>query len=353
MSDYALEIELKYAATPAALAVLADAERLGPALLGPTVVNDESDRYLDTPDRRLSAAGWACRLRTRRVDGIARTFVSLKGPAEPAVAEMHRRPEIEAEAPDDLDPARWPPSPARELVDRLRDGAAARGVRRPRTAAVRASGHRRRTAHRDALTRRRHRHARCPAAGPVRRGGASSSAISATTIGSTRSHGTSPPFPACAPTGAPSSKHALELLIDAMPRCRAEPRDRRRASCWRRREAGDVHVRRLGRRAVGRAVPARPPPVRLGATAGLVVLPWRGAARFRARRSTCRSCSSCRRSRSRPSRPEHGLAARALASIVAFAAMLPVSLVAIRARPQWVAFVAIGRSWPTRPRPWR
>jgi inorganic triphosphatase YgiF len=123
MSEYALEIELKYAATPAALAVLADADRLGAALLGPTVVNDESDRYLDTPDRRLSAAAWACRLRTRRVDGIARTFVSLKGPAEAAVAGMHRRPEIEAEAPDDLDPARWPPSPARELVDRLRDGA--------------------------------------------------------------------------------------------------------------------------------------------------------------------------------------------------------------------------------------
>ena len=122
MSDYALEIELKYAATPAALAALADAERLGPALLGATVVNDETDRYLDTPDRRLSAAAWACRLRTRRVKGVARTFVSLKGPAEPAVAEMHRRPEIEAEAPDDPDPGAWPPSSARELVDRLRAG---------------------------------------------------------------------------------------------------------------------------------------------------------------------------------------------------------------------------------------
>jgi inorganic triphosphatase YgiF len=123
MSDYMLEIELKYAATPAALAVLADAERLGPAMLGATVVNDETDRYLDTPDRRLSAASWACRLRTRRVEGVARTFVSLKGPAEPAATEMHRRPEIEAEAPDDPDPTRWPPSAAHALVDRLRDGA--------------------------------------------------------------------------------------------------------------------------------------------------------------------------------------------------------------------------------------
>lgn len=123
MREYELEIELKYAATPAALAALADAERLGPAVLGPTVVNDETDRYLDTPDRRLAAAAWACRLRTRRVDGVARTFVSLKGPAEPAAAEMHRRPEIEATAPDDPDPAQWPPSPAHELVDRLRGDA--------------------------------------------------------------------------------------------------------------------------------------------------------------------------------------------------------------------------------------
>jgi inorganic triphosphatase YgiF len=120
MSDYALEIELKFTATPAALAALADAERIGPAVLGATVVNDETDRYLDTPDRRLAAAAWACRLRTRRVDGVARTFVSLKGPAEPAAAEMHRRPEIEAAGPDDPDPTRWPASPAHELVDRLR-----------------------------------------------------------------------------------------------------------------------------------------------------------------------------------------------------------------------------------------
>ncbi len=120
MGDYELEIELKYAATPAALAVLADAERIGPAVLGVSVLNDETDRYLDTADRRLAAAAWACRLRTRRVEGVARTFVSLKGPAEPAAVEMHRRPEIEAAAPDDPDPARWPASPAHELVDRLR-----------------------------------------------------------------------------------------------------------------------------------------------------------------------------------------------------------------------------------------
>ena len=64
MADFATEVELKYAATPAALAALARAPRLGPADLGAVLVNDETDRYLDTADRRLAAVAWACRLRS-------------------------------------------------------------------------------------------------------------------------------------------------------------------------------------------------------------------------------------------------------------------------------------------------
>ena len=122
MAELPVEVELKYAADAAALATLAAAGRLGPAELGTVVVNDETDRYLDTADRRLAAHAWACRLRTRRVAGEARTFVSLKGPAEAVAGALHRRPELEGPAIDDPDPARWAPSPARELVDRLRDG---------------------------------------------------------------------------------------------------------------------------------------------------------------------------------------------------------------------------------------
>jgi inorganic triphosphatase YgiF len=123
MPDHPTEVELKYTATPQALAGLAGASRLGPAELGRTVVNDETDRYLDTADGRLAAEAWACRLRTRRVEGQARTFVSLKGPAAAAIGALHRRPELEGPATDALDPAAWPASPARDLVDRLRGGA--------------------------------------------------------------------------------------------------------------------------------------------------------------------------------------------------------------------------------------
>lgn len=122
MPDHPMEVELKYIATAQALAALATAAHLGPAELGPTVVNDETDRYLDTVDGRLAAERWACRLRTRRVDGAARTFISLKGPAAAAVEALHRRPELEGPATDALDPAAWPSSAARDMLDRLRAG---------------------------------------------------------------------------------------------------------------------------------------------------------------------------------------------------------------------------------------
>jgi inorganic triphosphatase YgiF len=122
VAELGIEVELKYAAPAAALDALATAERLGDADLGPVVVNDEDDRYLDTPDRRLEAVAWACRLRTRRVDGVARTYVSLKGPAVSVEGALHRRPEVEGPATSSLDPAAWPPSAARDHLDRLRKG---------------------------------------------------------------------------------------------------------------------------------------------------------------------------------------------------------------------------------------
>ena len=110
MSDYALEIELKYAATPAALAALADAERIGPALLGVTVVNDETDRYLDTPDRRLlgSRLGLPPPHPPRRGRGPNVRVAQRAPPSRPSrrctAARRSRR-----SAPDDPDPARLAP----------------------------------------------------------------------------------------------------------------------------------------------------------------------------------------------------------------------------------------------------
>lgn len=116
-----LEVELKFAADGLdPLEHLAAAAELGSSALGVVHEVDEVDRYLDTARGALAAAGWACRLRTRG----DRTIASLKGPAEvaeDAVQELHRRPELEGAASDSLEPARWSPSEARDLVDRLRD----------------------------------------------------------------------------------------------------------------------------------------------------------------------------------------------------------------------------------------
>jgi inorganic triphosphatase YgiF len=115
-----VEVELKYrAAGPAVLRRLETVGGLGPASLGPAQRTDETDRYLDTPDGRLAAARWACRLRSR--DGTTR--LSLKGPPERGTADaLHRRPELEGPAEEGLDPAGWPASEARALLDRLRAG---------------------------------------------------------------------------------------------------------------------------------------------------------------------------------------------------------------------------------------
>ena len=116
------EIEAKFRADDdAPLTILEQAEALGPAQLGPGRTVDEVDVYLDTERGDLGAAGWACRLRNRE----GRVMISLKGAAQVVGdAWLHRRPEVEGPATDALHPAHWPPSQARELVDRLRHGAA-------------------------------------------------------------------------------------------------------------------------------------------------------------------------------------------------------------------------------------
>lgn len=117
----ATEVEAKFLAEgPAALVNLVDAAHLGEALLGPPVAVDELDRYLDTADGALSLARWACRLRRRN----RATRISLKGPPATGTGGwLHRRPEVEGPATDDLDPASWPLSPARRLLIDLCGGA--------------------------------------------------------------------------------------------------------------------------------------------------------------------------------------------------------------------------------------
>lgn len=115
------EVEARFRASgPGPLASLAVIDHLGPAVLGPAVAADEKDVYLDTDEGALASARWACRLRTRG----GRATLSLKGPPDPAAGGwLHRRPEAEGPATHEPDPAAWPPSPARDLVERLSGGA--------------------------------------------------------------------------------------------------------------------------------------------------------------------------------------------------------------------------------------
>lgn len=114
------EVEARFAAaSDHPLADLAAAPSLDGAPLGPARTVDEVDRYLDTIDGRLAAARWACRLRLR--EGTTR--LSLKGPAEPTEgAWHHRRPEVEGPATDVVEPDRWPPSEALDLLLGLTGG---------------------------------------------------------------------------------------------------------------------------------------------------------------------------------------------------------------------------------------
>jgi inorganic triphosphatase YgiF len=109
-----IEVELKLRAeTDAPLLTLGREARLGPAALGPATEVVELDRYLDTADGRLAAAGWACRLRTRS----GSTRLSLKGPPQHAAgATLHRRPEIEGPADAGQPPEAWPASAARSQM---------------------------------------------------------------------------------------------------------------------------------------------------------------------------------------------------------------------------------------------
>lgn len=77
-------------------------------------VDQVHDRYLDTPEGALYANGYACRIRCE--DG--RTLASLKGLGN-ASGAIHHRAEVEVELPEPLLPHDWPPSAARDLVQRL------------------------------------------------------------------------------------------------------------------------------------------------------------------------------------------------------------------------------------------
>jgi len=117
-----MEIEAKFAIPDRAVyRRLARLRTLAGYTITPVAVAKVSDRYFDTADGRLLAAGYACRLRAEG-DSVVATLKGLGG-AEGAV---HRRVEEEVRLPAwTPDPANWPASPARALALEL---AAGRGL---------------------------------------------------------------------------------------------------------------------------------------------------------------------------------------------------------------------------------
>lgn len=107
-----MEIEAKFQATPADLALIAELRSLGPYQLTPAPAPElQENRYFDTADGRLSAAQHG--LRVRRIG--ERALITFKGPASVSADGVFRR--VEHEFPgDDPHPSTWPRGEARELA---------------------------------------------------------------------------------------------------------------------------------------------------------------------------------------------------------------------------------------------
>ena len=106
-----IETEAKFIIPdPATFDALKSLNQLGDFTLTPAGVQHLTDRYLDTADKRLLQAGFACRL--RRVDD--QQILVLKS-LTPATNEIHRRQEIEM-AVTEAQPQTWVENEAKTLV---------------------------------------------------------------------------------------------------------------------------------------------------------------------------------------------------------------------------------------------
>lgn len=117
-----VEIELKYRMTDVATGerLIAAEDLAGFTALGPAVTVHTEDRYLDTPDGALAAAGYAGRIRT----GGKGTVITLKGlRREDEGGAVHRREELEGPADAATGAAGWPASAARDAVIGIAGGA--------------------------------------------------------------------------------------------------------------------------------------------------------------------------------------------------------------------------------------
>jgi len=90
---------------------LKESKQLAGFALSPGQAKQVHDTYLDTEERLILAAGYACRKR-RQPEG---TLVTLKGLGG-AEGAIHRREELEIQLPIYQPPGEWPTSPVRDTV---------------------------------------------------------------------------------------------------------------------------------------------------------------------------------------------------------------------------------------------
>ena len=109
-----MEVEAKFALTDATLIKrLQTVETIDGLTLTVGTLTRVRDTYCDTADRRLLAAGYACR--QRRVGRARALLVTLKQ-ITPTSTAIHTREELEIELRQDAPPTQWQASPARERV---------------------------------------------------------------------------------------------------------------------------------------------------------------------------------------------------------------------------------------------
>lgn len=109
-----MEIEAKYTASEAQLADLLKDRVLGEYRLEDLEEQFLTDYYVDTAERDIWKAGYACRMREKNGQWIL-TVKGLGG----VEGSIHQREEYEVEIQQDTPPELWPDSPARDLVTSL------------------------------------------------------------------------------------------------------------------------------------------------------------------------------------------------------------------------------------------
>jgi len=108
------EIELKYRLDESTAQTLLNQQQLGETAIGDFAAKEVIDVYFDTPDHRLTHAGYALRFR-RQGDKAALQLKSLT----PASGAWHKRRELHIPTMQPTQPEHWPDTPEADFLRKL------------------------------------------------------------------------------------------------------------------------------------------------------------------------------------------------------------------------------------------